>query len=81
MVRSRKLVAGLAVLTAVGLGALGTACSSSDDASTTTTTTASSSNGTVPKSFSVAPRGGGLPLARRRAAAELALVVPGPPGG
>jgi len=53
MVRSRKLVALLAVLTAVGLGALGTACSSSDDASTTTTTAASSSNGTVPKSFSV----------------------------
>ena len=52
MVRSRKLVAGLALLTAVGLGALGTACSSDDDASTTTTT-AASSNGTVPKSFSV----------------------------
>lgn len=54
MVRSRSLVAGTAVVIALGLGVVSTACSSSSDSSAATTTTASSSsNGTVPKSFSV----------------------------
>ena len=53
MARSRTLVAGITVVTALGLGAVSTACSSSSDSSAATTTTAKSSNGTVPKSFSV----------------------------
>ena len=53
MARSRTLVAGITVVTALGLGVVSTACSSSSDSSAATTTTATSSNGTVPKSFSV----------------------------
>ena len=53
MARSRTLVAGITVVTVLGLGAVSTACSSSSDSSAATTTTAKSSNGTVPKSFSV----------------------------
>ena len=58
MSRSRSFVAGVAVVTALGLGGAGTACSSSSDSSAATTTTAQSSNGTVPKSFQVSiPQG------------------------
>jgi hypothetical protein len=53
MARSRPLVAGTAVVIALGLGVVSTACSSSSDSTASTTTTAKSSNGTVPKSFSV----------------------------
>jgi hypothetical protein len=53
MARSRTFVAGITVVTALGLGVASTACSSSSDSSAATTTTAKSSNGTVPKSFSV----------------------------
>ncbi len=53
MARSRTFVAGITVVTALGLGVVSTACSSSSDSSAATTTTAKSSNGTVPKSFSV----------------------------
>jgi len=53
MVRSRALVAGITVVTALGLGAVSAACSSSSSSGSATTTTAKSSSGTVPKSFSV----------------------------
>jgi hypothetical protein len=53
MVRSRTAIAGITLVTALGLGVVSTACSSSSDKSAATTTTAKSSNGTVPTSFSV----------------------------
>ncbi len=61
MARSRSLVAGVAVVTVLGLGAVG-ACSSSSSSGSATTTTAKGSNGTVPKSFSVSVPEGDVSL-------------------